>query len=87
MMSTQVAEPLSSVNASKDGAEEGAEEWTQEWQMRAVRDAAALLRALRDSGEEGFAQLAERLSPSEPLKECAPPSQAEFFFRFVPLRL
>lgn len=37
------------------------EEWTPEWQAQAVRAAAALLRAVRDGGEDAFARQAAQI--------------------------
>ncbi len=42
------------------------EEWTPEWQAQAVHAAAALLRAVRDGGEEAFARHAAQLSQKAP---------------------
>lgn len=42
------------------------EEWTPEWQAQAVHAAAALLRAVRDGGEEAFVLQAVQLNQNVP---------------------
>ncbi len=49
------------MTAPEQNTQAAPEEWTPEWQAQAVRAAAALLRAVRDGGEDAFARQAEQL--------------------------